>query len=122
MPVHDVEEHANPFGSGVLHAPDLQTSYVHGFPSAVHGVSSAVTTSAGQLALEPVHVSCGLQVPFPARQTVPALFRVSEGQSALEPVQFSAMSQAPATARHTVAADRKVSAGHAADVPVQFSS
>jgi hypothetical protein len=58
--------------------------------------------SDGHAALEPSHVSAGLQASPPARQTVPAALRASEGHAALEPVHDSAGSQAPVDMRQVV--------------------
>jgi hypothetical protein len=60
------------------------------------------TTSAGQAALDPVHVSSGSQTSSePDRQTNDDGWKASVGQSLLTPSQLSAMSQAPAATRQT---------------------
>src|SRR5207247_5445577 len=48
-------------------------SSVQGLPSSGHAVPDELTASAGQVALEPVHVSAGSHASVEARQVVPAL-------------------------------------------------
>src|SRR5213595_1975989 len=81
---------------------------------------SAARTSAGQLALVPLHCSAGSQAPVEARQVVAAGSKAFGGQATEEPSQVSARSHAPAAGRHTAAL--LVSAGHAALVPSQVSA
>src|SRR5207249_621273 len=106
---------------------------------------SVARTSAGQLALVPLHCSGGSQTPVEARQMVVAGWKASGGQAtapgqgpaagrqaavlwasggqaALEPVQLSAGSQTPAAGRHTVAAGSKSSGGQALLTPSQLSA
>src|SRR5947199_8888383 len=61
-------------------------------------------TSAGQVALDPVQSSAGLQRLVEARHWVVEGKKASAGHVVLDPVQLSATSQGPAAARHTVPA------------------
>src|SRR6266404_3464703 len=81
---------------------------------------SAARTSAGQLALVPLHCSAGSQAPVEARQVVAAGWKASGGQATEEPSQVSARSHTPAAGRQT--AVLLASAGHAALVPSQVSA
>ena len=70
----------------------------------LHGVPFDASTSAGQPAELPLHVSVTSHWLAAARQTVPVATNVSAGQADEVPVQLSATSHAPAAARHTVPA------------------
>src|SRR5947208_162049 len=81
---------------------------------------SVARTSAGQLALVPLHCSAGSQAPVEARQMAVAGWKASRGQATEEPSQAAVRSHAPAAARQPAVA--LASAGHAALVPVQVSA
>src|SRR2546426_1023158 len=81
---------------------------------------SVAGTSAGQLALVPLHCSAGSQAPVEARQMVAAGWKASGGQATAEPSEPGARSPAPAAARPT--AVLLASAGQAALVPVHVSA
>src|SRR5207247_3939718 len=75
--------------------------------------------SAGQLVLEPVHVSTTSQMSAAARHTTPA-FPAGCWQASLDPSHSSVLHGFPSSV-HAVPAGVLASAGQAVLVPVQFS-
>src|SRR5882724_7524350 len=83
---------------------------------------SVARTSAGQLALVPLHCSAGSQAPVEARQMVVAGWKASGGQATAEPSQVSARSHTSAAARQTLPAGCTASAGQSSCTPSQLSA
>src|SRR5207249_3549272 len=83
---------------------------------------SVARTSAGQLALVPLHCSAGSQAPVEARQMVVAGWKASGGQATAEPSQVSARSHTSAAGRQTRPAGSTASAGQASCTPSQLSA
>src|SRR5439155_545458 len=81
---------------------------------------SVARTSAGHVALVPLHCSAGSQTPVEARQMALAGWNASGGQGTAAPSQGSATSHGPAGGRQTPVL--LASAGHAALAPVQVSA
>src|SRR5437773_862705 len=114
--------HASPSPSWSLSACEVFGS-VGQLSSRSHTPSpslSVARTSAGQVALVPLHCSAGSQTPVEDRQMAVAGWQVSAGQSAFTPSQRSATSHEPAAGRQTLVL--LASAGHAALAPVQVSA
>src|SRR5881396_105891 len=83
---------------------------------------SVARTSAGQLALVPLHCSVGSQAPVEARQMAVAGWKASRGQATEEPSQVSARSHTPAAGRQTRSAGCTASAGQSSCTPSQLSA
>src|SRR3989441_1210636 len=116
--------HASPRPSWSLSACDGFAS-VRQLSSRSHTPSpslSVARTSAGQLALVPLHCSAGSQTPVEARQMVVAGWKASGGQATAEPSQVSARSHTSATARQTLPARCTASAGQPLLSPSQLSA
>jgi hypothetical protein len=99
----------------------LQTSFVHTFPSSVHGVFAATKVSAGHAAVTPSHFSGASHSPAAGRQVEDAGRTASAGQALLEPSHFSTASHRPTAARQVVPEGCFASAGHAGELPSQAS-
>src|SRR5436190_23858895 len=98
--------HASPSPSWSLSACEVFGS-VGQLSSRSHTPSpslSVARTSAGQVALVPLHCSAGSQTPVEDRQMAVAGANASGGQAAEEPSQVSATSQSPADGRQTAPA------------------
>ena len=120
--------HAVPFGffaSAGQVAPGTPVQFSarsHSPPAARQVKLLDCTTSAGQLVLDPVHVSVGSQAsPEPVRQTVPAVAAVVCVQALLLPLHWSTLQGLPSE-EHAVPAVFFASAGQVAAVPLQTSA
>src|SRR5438876_10467784 len=118
-------------GSHASPMPSLSLSACEGFASVrqlsnrSHTPSpslSVARTSAGQLALVPLHCSAGSQAPVEARQMAVAGWNASGGQATEEPSQVSATSQSPAAGRQTAPTAWYASAGQSSCTPSQLSA
>jgi hypothetical protein len=107
-------------GFDPVHTPDWQVSvFMHALPS-LHNVPSGTSTSIGQIAEVPLHVSILSHWSIGARQVVVGgLKTFTDGQVAEFPVHFSCRSQSPAAARQTVVDTLKL--GRQVPLPLQVS-
>src|SRR5256712_6904329 len=83
---------------------------------------SVARTSAGHVALVPLHCSAGSQTPVEARQMAVAGWNASGGQATAAPSQVSATSQSPAAGRQTAPEGCSASAGQSSCTPSQLSA
>src|SRR5438094_634829 len=83
---------------------------------------SVARTSAGHVALVPLHCSAGSQAPVEARQMALAGWNASGGQATAAPSQDSATSQSPAAGRQTAPEGCSASAGQLSCTPSQLSA